>query len=150
MKFFQGILNMAGDKLSSSQLGLKAELLPQFRSLKQQGYGAKEAGFALTGYFKRTNTAITTEKCVELLKDPESLILSHRKAENKSNRLTSAQTVVLGSLVKDPAVRARISAFVEENYVTDAIPSITFKGMVQYLAVTPKPSAGQIAQWKQR
>lgn len=150
MKFFQKVVSsVTGGSLSGAQLLLRDELLPAFRSLRENGYSAKEAGFALTNHFERTNTPIQSDKCLELLKDPETLILAYRKAKQKPNRPASNQFAVLRATFKSAGDQEKAATLLSEVLVLDALPSLVFKQCVQYLATHNLTLSGApIERWR--
>jgi hypothetical protein len=150
MKFFQNMAGLAGGNLNPMQLMLRDELLPAFKELKQQGFSVKEAGFALANHFERTNTAIEAAKCLELLRDPNSLILAYRKAKGKANRPVANQYAVLTSTFKATKEQELAINLLGEHLVIDALPSIVFKQCLQYLAQHQLNLDGApLSQWTQ-
>jgi hypothetical protein len=137
--------------LNPNQTLLKMALLPAFKSARAAGYPAWETGKALQSHFERTKETITIERAKELLGDPESLILSHRKATNKPNAPSGPQGKMINRTFLSPEDRARVQQFLMENFVVDLIPVPRFMEVLQQLAAAKlAPSTEQITQWKKR
>ena len=149
MKLF-GVTIGGKESLTGEQKGLQKALLPVIKNNIACGYSRIELGQALTDYWRRRpNDTITTEASVQVLENPESLILNYRKENNKRNRPSTGQLAVLMSLVKTQESRDKVENLLASIMVIDAIPSVKFKQLVSNIVSHDfQVSSKQLLQWR--